>query len=369
MQAASFGHLFLEAHMIEWEARLAMLEDDLPPFFDALAQAGFRAEYEIVAHPPKPGGAKYEWYGVNLVIVSAKNNERFVIPGDPATKTSDYVRALAGACAATGIGAEVLRRGHFAVFGLVTMSGALNGTDDSMREQAFRFLVLKDKLATGDRSLDQFQAMRAIEESSADVELALRFIADHHASTSRLRAEVIGITALARRYEVPEARQALMEQIADSRKRANEWRRTHTAPTNEEFGVALKEMKLPTPENMLAVLDKDGYVAAALEVAKAAVTGDPASAIQAVGKLAPPNSSVRIAAEGAAAAIHGDVMGTARAVIALAEKQEDVAPLAARLRSVDDALTKAKGLATQIDDAKKTITNPKRAIEQRVKPK
>jgi hypothetical protein len=160
-----------------------------------------------------------------------------------------------------------------------------------------------------------------------------------------------------------------MEQIADSRKRANEWRRTHTAPTNEEFGVAMKEMTLPTPENMLAVLDKDGYIAAAVEIAKAAVTSDPASAIQAIGKLAPPNSSVRIAAEGAAAAIHGDVMGTARAVIALAEKQEDVAPLAARLRSVDEAVTKAKGLAHQVDDAKKTITNPKRALEGRSKPK
>ena len=122
MQAATFGHLFLESHMIEWEARLGMLEDDLPPFFDALEKAGYRAEYEIVPHPPRPGGAKYEWYGVNLVVVSSSGKERFVIPGEQGMKTTDYVQALAPASAATGIQAEVLRRAHFAVFALVTMT-------------------------------------------------------------------------------------------------------------------------------------------------------------------------------------------------------------------------------------------------------
>lgn len=344
LQAAGFGHGFLESHMVQWEARLEILEDDLPPFFDALEKSGYRAELEVVPHPAKARGAKYEWYGVNLVLVpTSRAGERLTIPGEQGMRTSDYVRALAPAAKATGIEAEVLRRGHFAIFGLVTMGGALNATDDSMREQAFRFLVLRDKLARGDRSLDMFQAMRSIEESRADVDLALRFVADHHGATSALRAEVLGITALARRYDVPEARRALMDQIADSRKRANAWRRTHTAPTAADFDVGMKEMKLPTPENMLAVLDKDGYVAAAVQVAKGAVAGDPSSAIEGIGKLAPPNSSIRVAAEGTAAALRGDVAGTAKAVLALAEKQEDVAPLAARLRAVEQAADSAKG--------------------------
>jgi hypothetical protein len=365
MQAAGFGHGFLEGHMVQWEARLGMLEDDLPPFFDALEKSGWRAELEIVPHPPA-GGVKYEWYGVKLVLVPKSGGERIVIPGDEGTRTTDYLRALVPAAKATGIQAEVIRRGHFGIFALVTMGGALNATDDSMREMAFRFLVQKEKLAKNDRSLDQFQAMRTIEDARADVDLALRFVADHHASTSRLRAEVLAITALARRYDVPEARRALMDQIAESRKRANEWRRTHTAPTAADFNVGLKEMKLPTPDNMLAVLDKDGYIAAAVQVAKGAVTGDPSSAIEGIGKLAPPNSSVRIAAEGTAAALRGDVVGTAKAVVALAEKQEDVAPIAARLRAVDQAVAAAKGGVDQAKEIAKT--DPKAAAIEQVKP-
>src|SRR5262249_23180942 len=151
---------------------------------------------------------------------------------------------------------------------------------------------------------------------------ALRVVADQHGATSRLRGEVLAVMALARDADVPEARAALVDQIADSRKRATDWRAMHHRPTQEEFGVAMKELKPPTPDAMLEVLDKDGYVTAAVQIARGAASGDVGMTVQAAGKLAPANSSLRIASEGTAAALRGDVSGTANAILALADKQE-----------------------------------------------
>ena len=141
------------------------------------------------------------------------------------------------------------------------------------------------------------------------------------------------------------------------------WEQTHKRPTMEDYGVAVKALKLPTPENMLAVLDKDGYIAAAIKVSKGIATGDPAATIDGFAKLAPENSSLRIAAEGTAAALRGDVSGCASAVLALAEKQEDVAKVTARLRSFEaqaiDLRNKAKdavaAVPTSVDDAKQRV--------------
>jgi hypothetical protein len=236
----------------------------------------------------------------------------------------------------------VIRRGHFAYFALATMSGALNGTDDSMRHMAFGLLVLREKLKNKEPNADHFAPLRPPEKSLEDVELALRTIADHHAETARLRGEVLALLALARAYDVREARAALAEQVSESRKQAAAWQSTHHRPTAEEYGVAAKTLKLPTPENMLAVLDKDGYITAAVKVAKGVASGDPAATVEGFGKLAPPNSSLRIASEGTAAALRGDVAGAANAVLALAEKQEDVAPAVARLRGIQRAVEEAK---------------------------
>jgi hypothetical protein len=235
----------------------------------------------------------------------------------------------------------------------------LNATDDSMKRYAFGLLVLREKLKRGERA-DYMAPLRPANESLEDIELALRVIADHHRATSQLRAEIVGLTAFARTAADPSVRKALLEQVAESRKAARTWLDTHERPTAEEFGVALKEFKLPTPENLLAVLDKEGYVTAALTVAKGVASGDAATTVEGLGKLAPKDSSLRIASEGVAAALRGDIPKTVDSVIALAQKQEDVAPLVARLRSVEETVKSVRDLA-------RSVPTSKAEIEARVK--
>lgn len=344
-QAASFSHAFMQAHALEWDARLASVADDLPPLFEAAAQKGCTIDARIVAHEQVSDRQSATFYDVDLVVVAPGGKETFVLPGAQGTSPRAYVAALAPAAKRTEIGAEVLRRGHFALFKLATMSGSLSATDDAMRRHVFGLLALREKLRQKQPHADYLAPMRDEAESLKDVDLALRVMAEHFQETSRLRAEVVALLALARAYELPEARRALAEQVAESQAHARAWQASHPQPTADQFGVAAKDFKLPTPENMLAVLDKDGYVQAAVLVAKGAATGDAATTVEGLGKLAPKNSSLRVASEGTAAALRGDVGGAAHAALELASRQEDVAPVVARLRTVEKAASAAASLA------------------------
>lgn len=151
--------------------------------------------------------------------------------GDPGTLTVDYVRVLGPASKATGIDAEVIRRGHFVLYQLATMTSALNATDDSMRKLAFRLLVLKDRFERNVPNADPLAPLRRPEQSLEDVQIALRVVADHHAESSRLRSDVIALLALARAYDVPEARAALAQEIRESRAHALAFRASHPGLT------------------------------------------------------------------------------------------------------------------------------------------
>lgn len=127
----------------------------------------------------------------------------------------------------------------------------------------------------------------------------------------------------------------------------------------------MKATKLPTPDAMLAFFDKDGYVTTAVTVARGLSSGDAAQTVEGLGKLAPPNSSLRIATEGTAAALRGDIAGAAEAILALAEKQEGLAPTVARIRSVERAVAQARGAVTDVRSAAKhaeeVLADPKKA--------
>jgi hypothetical protein len=366
-QAAAFAHGFMEGHMLRHEAQLERLEDDIEPFFEAVEGAGFVATVSI-SGKPAGGSQSYEVYDVDLVLAprDPKARERFVLPGAQGTKTAVYVAALGPAAERTGIPAEILRRGHFALYALATTSGSLNATDDAMKRYAFGLLVLREKLRRGERA-DYMAPLRPAEESLEDVDLALRVVADHHRASSRLGAEVVGLLALVGQSADPEARAALSEQLAESRAVAAAWRDTHPRPHMDDFGIALQEMKLPTPENMLAVLDKDGYVTAAIKVAKGVTSGDAAGTVEGLGRLAPESSSLRLASDGAAAALRGDLAKTADAVLALAERQEDVAPLAARLRAVEQSVARTRATAAGTVAAARAVPTSAAQIKDRAR--
>lgn len=358
-QAAAIGHGFVNGSMRSWEARLENVQDDLPPFFEAMARSPYRAEFEVTAHAPTgaAGKATYEYYGAPMTLAPrAGKGDTFTVPGEEGTRSVDYLAPLLTASRAARVPPEVLRRGHFAFFQLATLNGQLNAAEDSLRRHAFGLLVIKDKLQRGERA-DSFTAMRTPAQALEDIDLTMRVLADYHATISTMRAEALAIVALARTSEVPEARAALDQQIDESRRRTNEWRRTHATPTAEQFGVAMQELQLPTPDRLLAVLDENGYIAAAITIARSVATADLGGTIEGIGKLAPPNSSIRLATEGLGAALHGDIRGTARAVLALAEKNEDVAAVTSRLRSVEEAVASARSLGrdagSAVDSARK----------------
>lgn len=365
-QAASFAYSFTQAHMLQYEARLEQVEDDAPAFFDGLERAGWRADVAVVPHMNRGRDLEYEYYDVDLALApaAAKGKERYVLPGAQGVSNTSYIAALAPAATKSGIPAEIIRRGHFALFVLATMSGSLNATDDSMKRYAFGLLVLRERLKRGVKHVDYLAPLRPAEESLEDIELALRVVAAHHRTTSKMRAEVVGLTALCRTAGDAKARTTLLEQLGESKKAARDWLDSHDRPQMEEYGVAMKAMKLPTPENMLAVLDKDGYVTAAVAVAKGVASGDAAQTIEGLGKLAPKDSSLRVASEGVAAALRGDIPKTVDSVLTLAQTQEDVAPLVARLRSVEQTVANVKNV---VNDAKGVVNDPKGALKKELR--
>lgn len=362
-QAASIAYGFTQAHVIQYEARLERVEDDAPAFFEALERSGWTAHVDVVPHVNRGRDVEYEYYDVDLALAPAngKPKDRFVLPGAQGVSHTEYIAALAPAATKSGIAAEVMRRGHFALFVLATMSGALNATDDSMKRHAFGLLVLREKLKRGDKHVDYLAPLRPAEESLEDIELALRVVADHHRTTAKMRAEVVGLTALCRTAADAKARASLVEQLRESKTAARAWLDSHDRPQTEQYGVAIRAMKLPTPENMLAVLDKEGYVTAALAVAKGVASGDAAQTIEGLGKLAPKSSSLRVASEGVAAALRGDIPKTVDCVLTLAQTQEDVAPLVARLRSVEQTATNVKAI---VNDVKGVVRDPKGALKK-----
>lgn len=339
-QAASFTHGFMQGHMVNYEARLLRIENDGIPFFEALERAGWRAEISVLGRTHRGEDSEYEYYEVQFALVSKdpKIKDRFPLPG-----------FIAPASEKTGIPVELLQRGHSVFVETVTLLGGLNASDDSMRRHAFGLLVLKEKLEAGEQA-DYLAPLRPAEESLEDVEVALRVIADHHRESARMRAEIVGIAALGRLADNSTARAALSEQVQESRRASRDWLDSHHQPTPEDFGVKMQELKLPTPENMLAALDKDGYLAAAAQVAKGVASGDPSMTIEAIGKLAPEGSSIHIASEGVSAAMRGDIATAADSALQLAERQEDIAPLAARLRAVEQTVEEVAAAAERFRD-------------------
>jgi hypothetical protein len=342
-QASGFAHGFMQSHVLQWDNALSAFEEDVPPFFDALRATKTKFDIEVVGTLHKSEGSEYEHYATDLILVpNMKGARRLRIPGAEGTRAADYYTALARAATQTNIPAEVIRRGHFALFAAVRVNGALNATDDSLRRYAFGLLVLREKLRRGETNVDYLAPTRSAEESLEDIELALRVVADHHAETARFRAEILALTALARNADVDAARAALADQIRESRARAEQWQATHPRPTADDFGVRVKELKLPTAEGLLASLDKDGYLTKALEVARGIASGNVSQTVEALGKLAPENSALRVASRGLGAALRGDVAGAANAALELAEKNADVGPTVARLRSIAGAAESAR---------------------------
>lgn len=312
----------------QWVATLDKVEKDGIPLLEAMRAGGHELAIEIVPHESGMQG-EIETYEV-VVKVRAKGAEKqHALPGKAGTDPSVYEEAASAAASDLGISTDVLREGHFAIYAMVNMMTALNASNHIIESRAFAILVLKKKIEAGEKA-DPLDINRPAEESLRDFDNALRVVAEEHARLAKARAEVLALTALAAGYEKDGAIALFREQVVDARKRAAEWRATHTRPTLEEFGVRVAT--LPTPDKMLEDLqERAGFAGAVLQVAKGVVTGSPSATLDGIAKMAPKDSSARLALEGLSAAASGDVKGTTDAIVALSGKQAEVDEIRSRV--------------------------------------
>lgn len=358
-QTASFAWTFTATAARQWAATLAKVEKHAPPLLAAMRDGGHAAQLVAtarLANEKGPSDAQYEYYDANLVVVpaskagaSAKAASPLVLVGRAGTKPGAYDTDASVIASATGLPLATVRDGHFALYGLVNMLTPLNASNDALQRHAFKLLVLKAKIEAGEKA-DWFGGNREPAESLADIELALRVIADHHATVAAFRSEIVGVVALANGYKTPDGLALLGAQLVESQKRNDAWIASHPRPTMEDFGVAMNEFKLPTPVALLEQLDESGYLAAALTIARGVATGSVGTTLEGVSKLAPKDSTTRFVLEGLAAASRGDIQGTASAVGKLVGKATAGTELGKRLDQLQAGVASVKGGAAQVAD-------------------
>lgn len=396
-QTASFSYAFMAGQTAQWRATIRKVEQDTPAMMNALRESGHAMQIIVtprLSNPDKAPEYQVEYYDADLVFVPAgvvsmavnkptapaasatasaakgpakptprgKGNQPATtgpaaggaspaavgLRGRAGTAEPDYQRMVDAAGKALGLDPAMLRRGHFAVYGLVNMMTALNASNDSLQRHAFALLVLREKIKNGEKA-DWFGGNRPPEETLQDIEVALRVIAEHHASMAAFRTEVLGVVAMVNGYKATDAIDLLRAQLADSQQRNEQWINTHHQPQMEEFGVAMNEFRLPTPDVLLERLDESGYLSAALTIARGVATGSVSTTLDGLTKLAPRDSSARIVLEGLTASSRGDVMGAVDAVVRLGGKAKN--PLAERLTQLSGAVGSIKGGAAQVASA------------------
>lgn len=372
-QTASFSYAFTAGHAAQWKATLKKLEQDTVPMLIAVRDAGHAMQIVITPRTSNPDGpreSQNEYYDADLVFAPAagaapaggkgvKGKEK---PGGPGaaravslrgragTDERDYQAMAEAAGKALGLDPGLLRRGHFAIYGLVNMMTALNASNDTLQRHAFALLVLREKIKNGEKA-DWFGGNRPPEETQKDTLVALRVIADHHGAMAGFRSEIMGIVAMVNGYKAAGAVELLREQIAESSRDNDRWTAEHHQPTQEEFGVAMNEFKLPTPDVLLERLDENGYLSAAITIARGVATGSVSTTLDGLTRLAPKDSSLKIILEGLTASSKGDVLGAVDAVVRLAGKAAKDSPLARRLGKLNEAVGAVKGGAAQVASA------------------
>lgn len=358
-QTATFAWTFTATATRQWDATLQKVQRDVPPLLRALRDGDHAAQIVVVPRTANEDGRtedQYEHYDANLVVLPAKGktttaraNEPLVIAGRAGTNAGAYDATASVVASATGVPLAVVRDGHFALYGLVNMLTPLNVSNDALQRHAFKLLVLREKIKAGEKA-DWFGGNREPAESLADIELALRVIADHHAAVAAFRSEIIGVIALANGYKTKEGLALLDAQLIDSRRHNDSFVAAHPRPTMEDYGVAMNEFKLPTPTVLLEQLDENGYLAAAITIARGVATGSVGTTLEGVSKLAPKDSTVRVVLEGLAAASRGDIAGAAGSVSKLVGRATEGTAIGKRLEQLQQGVAAVKGGAAQVAD-------------------
>ncbi len=315
-QTAAFVYSFANGNNHQWVSTLEMMDKDAIPTLEKLRGAGHDVRIEI--HPKQAPGSDYEYYDVMVQVVPKGQSDAVL---------------MSAATQQTGIEAQELSTCDRTIQVMVNMMTGLNVASDTMQRRAFALLVTKKKLESGEKA-DQFDPNRPKEEAIADIDLALRLVASDHQRIQEARVGVLALTALTERARTTESIELLRQQVADSRAGAKRWLATHQQPTADDFGV--KPAALPSAESMMADLqERAGFIGAVLQVAKGVATGSPSATLEGLSKLAPKDSSARVALEGLSAAAEGNVQGTVDAIAKLGGADQELETVRSRLRQAD----------------------------------
>jgi hypothetical protein len=331
---------------------------------DASREAEHAMQLLVTPRQSNPGRSDVdhtEYYDVDLVLVPGNQlaaagargkgvaaPKAVVLRGQAGTAERDYQAMEQAAGKALGMPPALLRGGHFALYGLINMITAFNVSNDGLQRHAFALLVMREKVKNGEKA-DWAGGNRPPEETLQDIEVALRVIAEHHALTAGWRSEVLGIVALFNGYRAPGSAALFGEQVDDSAGRNERWMAERRQPTMEDFGVAMNEIRLPTPDVLLERLDEGGYLSAAVTIARGVATGSVSTTLEGVAKLAPRDSSARLVLEGITASSRGDIEGAARSVVKLIGKVDS--GVGARLEKLQGAVGSIRGGAAQVASA------------------
>lgn len=240
-----------------------------------------------------------------------------------------------------GIDPKLVDAGQNAVFGVPFELNGMNTLVALARNSAFEMLVMKKRIELGQKA-DYRMPDRPKEKTLADVDLTLVLIAEAEAAINRWRASLILLMALYAAHTEPGIPERLRSTTDDVVKNMQLWLEKHPLVTSMEamkaradaYGVRAKPLLLPTPQNMLLMLDENGYVAAAVKVAQGIATGSISETMSGFAGFAPKDSSARIAMEGVAAAAGGDFVACADAVGKLGGKDPELARIRRDIKSL-----------------------------------
>jgi hypothetical protein len=293
-----------------------LLKDGIP-LLEALKAKGYALRIEIVSESAGRKDDRYETYDVKFTF-PRKHDTPPAVPG--------------GELVPDGVDPDRVQNGKISLYAVVNMMTQLNVSTDALQKLAFAMLVIKEKVKRGEQA-DWADPKRPAQETFEDVDLALKLVAAHRRDTQIWRAQVLAVVALAVAYDGPQGKRALSQQIAEQRATAQKWQATHHQPALEDFGVAAAT--LPTPDKMLDDLNEQMGFMGVLQVATGVVTGSPQATLEGLSRLAPKDSSARIALQGLAAAGGGDVKGAIDAVAKLTGHDQEVRALEQRLKEVE----------------------------------
>jgi hypothetical protein len=330
-------------------ARLKQTRDPLITYLKELVSSGQKVVIDVTVHDYDLGGVTFDGTtmrresmmvpGLSIVLRYDKRGA-----GTPASTQSEPATQEKGfrvEGSPEGVASDVVEAGQNGVLGIPYELNGMNTLGALVRKTTFEALVLRKRLEMGHKADPQIPD-RPAEKSLVDLELGLALAAEADAAINRWRASmVLLMTLVADQGENPDVdkvKVAFDETILDM----EAWLDKHPMWTSteqlkqrlEEFGMMPKPLLLPTPQNMLLLLDENGYIASAVKVANGIASGSIADTVDGIAGFAPKDSSARTAMEALAAGARGDVIACVDSLGRLGGKDPEIAKIRDQIQSL-----------------------------------